>query len=369
MEQSNTAEMIVILSSGLASPLRRKIRDRLESHGATVIPVEGEGRHYFQVSGEIAALQTLAIGHWPGVEKCVVVGQPSTHWAASTTSATRSVTVGSTIVGGGALTIIAGPCAVEDPQRTLRIAEAVADSGADLFRGGAFKPRTSPYAFQGLGEAALPILADVSRQHQLGIVTEVLDPREVERVSSVADMLQVGSRNMHNYSLLKELGQGMTPVLLKRGFASTIDELLMAAEYILGAGNPNVVLCERGIRCGAGTRNVVLDLGAIPELKKRCNLPVVVDPSHGSGEAYRVAALARAAAAAGADGILIEVHDRPEEALSDGRQALTPAQFSDLVPILRRLHSSATDFPGPDCEKFESQISDEIVGASSGEDR
>ena len=215
-------------------------------------------------------------------------------------------------MGGGGFAIIAGPCAVEEEERTLRLAASVASSGAQLFRGGAFKPRTSPYAFQGMGEKGLKILERAREETGLGIVTEILDPRDVEKVSESADLLQVGSRNMHNYSLLKELGQIRAPILLKRGFSSTSEELMLAAEYILSGGNTNVILCERGIRCAAASRQVVLDLGIVPELKKKTHLPVVVDPSHGSAEAYRVPALAKAAVAAGADGLLVEVHDQPE---------------------------------------------------------
>lgn len=354
-------EMIVVLRSGLEAPLRRKIRQRLESHGAIISQIEATSRYYFELRGEIAAIETLAVDSWPGVEKVVVVGDSSDHWAIDRSRPVQPIQVGSTLIGPGSFCIIAGPCAVEDEQRTLRIAASVAAAGADLFRGGAYKPRTSPYAFQGLGELAYPVLESAREETGLGIVTEVLDPREVESISGIADMLQVGSRNMHNYSLLKELGQTSVPVLLKRGFASTTDELLLAAEYILSAGNPNVILCERGIRCGAASREVVLDLGAVPELHQRTHLPVLVDPSHGSGESYRVGALARAAVAAGADGVLIEVHEQPEEALSDGRQALTPEQFAELVPVLRQIRALTQ----PDGEL----IPEEIVSVSGGEDR
>jgi 3-deoxy-7-phosphoheptulonate synthase len=228
-------EMIVALAPGLAATRRRRIREKLESVGAIVSMVEGSERHYFELRGEIAALQTLSIDSWPGVAKVMVLGESAMHWAPDKAMDCAPIQVGNHAVGVGELTIIAGPCAIEEEERALRIAERVGATGADLFRGGAYKPRTSPYAFQGLGADALPILEQVRHQTGLGIITEVLDARDVERVSQVADMLQVGSRNMHNYSLLKELGQASTPVLLKRGFASTIDEWLMAAEYILNA--------------------------------------------------------------------------------------------------------------------------------------
>jgi 3-deoxy-7-phosphoheptulonate synthase len=356
-------EMIVALAPGLAATRRRRIREKLESVGAIVSMVEGSERHYFELRGEIAALQTLSIDSWPGVAKVMVLGESAMHWAPDKAMDCAPIQVGNHAVGVGELTIIAGPCAIEEEERALRIAERVGATGADLFRGGAYKPRTSPYAFQGLGADALPILEQVRHQTGLGIITEVLDARDVERVSQVADMLQVGSRNMHNYSLLKELGQASTPVLLKRGFASTIDEWLMAAEYILSGGNSMVVLCERGIRCGAASRKVVLDLGAISELKQRTHLPVFVDPSHGSGEAYRVPSLARAAVAAGADGLLIEVHDQPWEALSDGRQALTLEQFDQLVPELRSIRTALGE------TETATEYSEHVVETSSGEER
>ncbi|MEE2888934.1 MAG: 3-deoxy-7-phosphoheptulonate synthase [Planctomycetota bacterium] len=352
--------LVVILCPGLAGPLRRKIKDRLESFGGEVTAVEGTGRFYLEVRGEVAAIQSLVVESWPGVEKVVSLGGEFLHTAADPDRVPEGVNVGSVCIGTGTFSIIAGPCAVEDEQRAVRIASSVAADGADLFRGGAYKPRTSPYAFQGLGDAALQILQKVRAECGLGIVTEVLDPRDVENIAGIADMLQVGSRNMHNYSLLKELGQTSIPILLKRGFASSIDEFLMAAEYILSGGNSNVVLCERGIRCTTATNNVVLDLGSIPELKKRTHLPVLVDPSHGSGDSYRVPALARAAATVGADGILVEVHEKPEEALSDGAQALTLDQFGELVPQLREI-----------CELLEghgSGVPDDLVSTPGGED-
>ena len=341
---SQEPSLLIALEVGLAATFRRRIRDRLNSHGVEAMLVEGQGRNYLEVHGDVEPLRTLALDSWKGIEKAMFLGTAHRHVGRKAHDGnhggTQAVQVGDVTVGGDRLTLIAGPCAVEEEERTLRLAASVASSGARLFRGGAFKPRTSPYAFQGLGEKGLQILDRARKETGLGIVTEILDPRDVEKVSEVADLLQVGSRNMHNYSLLKELGQTRTPILLKRGFSSTSEEFLLAAEYILSGGNPHVILCERGIRCAAASRQVVLDLGIVPELKKKTHLPVVVDPSHGSAEAYRVPALARAAVAAGADGLLLEVHDQPEEALSDGRQALSPEEFKQLVPVLNGLHDS-----------------------------
>lgn len=245
------------------------------------------------------------------------------------------VRVGPAVFGGPALTLVAGPCAVEDEPGLLRIARAVAAAGAGLLRGGAFKPRTSPHDFQGLGAQGLALLARAREATGLPFVTEVLDPRDVELVARHADMLQIGSRSVQNFPLLKEAGASGKPLLLKRGMMTTLYEWLCAAEYALETGNGQIVLCERGIRTFEGSTRNTLDLGAVAVLKPRTHLPVIVDPSHAAGDAAYVAALARAAVAAGADGLLVEVHDRPEQALSDGQQSLTPAAFARLAADCR----------------------------------
>lgn len=240
-------------------------------------------------------------------------------------------------IGGDAFVVMAGPCAVETRELLLAAAEAVAAAGAAVLRGGAFKPRTSPKSFQGLGEAGLRLLEEASQHTGLPVVTEVMDPRDVDLVARHAAILQVGSRNMQNFPLLREVGRQRKPVLLKRGAAATLDELLLAADYILQEGNENVVLCERGVRGFDPSTRYVLDLAAVPVLRQRSPLPIVVDPSHGTGDASLVPAMAKAAVAAGADGLLIEVHAAPEQALCDGKQALRPADFSQLMAELRRL--------------------------------
>lgn len=239
--------------------------------------------------------------------------------------------------GGGDLSIIAGPCAVEDEERLVGVARAVAERGATLLRGGAYKPRTSPYSFQGLGPGGLRMLDVARRETGLGIVTEVLDPRDVEAVAEVADVVQVGARSMANYALLKELGTIRKPVLLKRGFGATVDELLGAAEYVLAGGNGDVVLCERGVRGFDRVTRNLLDVGAVAHLRAATHLPVVVDPSHAAGRADLVRALARAGVVAGADGLMIEVHPAPAEVHSDGRQAIDLAEFERLVADTRAL--------------------------------
>lgn len=239
--------------------------------------------------------------------------------------------------GGDGFVVMAGPCAVETREQLLVTAEAVLHAGAGMLRGGAFKPRTSPRSFQGLGQFGLELLAEAARLTGLPVVTEVLDVRELDLVAAHASMLQVGSRNMQNFPLLKELGKLHKPVLLKRGAAATIDELLAAADYVLDGGNGDVVLCERGVRSFDGSTRYLLDLAAVPVLKERSELPVVVDPSHGTGHAALVSPMARAAVAVGADGLLIEVHPQPEQALCDGPQALRPTDFVILMAELRRL--------------------------------
>ena len=240
-------------------------------------------------------------------------------------------------IGGGHLGMIAGPCSVEEPERMFRIAESVCKSGANLFRGGAFKPRTSPYAFQGMGEEGLRLLREVGDRFQIPIVTEVTDPRLVDLVSEYADMLQVGARNMQNFALLTEVGKSNRPVLLKRGMSATINDLLMCAEYILSQGNSNVVLCERGIKSfDPATRNL-FDVAAVPAVQSLSHLPIIVDPSHATGRPDLIPPCALAGLAAGADGVHIEVHDCPEVAKSDGPQALLPEQYDELASQMKSL--------------------------------
>jgi 3-deoxy-7-phosphoheptulonate synthase len=247
------------------------------------------------------------------------------------------VRVGDVEIGGDELTIIAGPCAVESRDQALTIAASVSRLGIKLFRGGAFKPRTSPYSFHGLGEAGLRMLAEVRERFGLRIVTEAIDQECVELVEEYADVIQIGARNMQNFSLLRRVGQSRKPVLLKRGLAATLEEFLLAAEYILVQGNPNVILCERGVRTFGQHTRFTLDLAVVPALQQCTHLPIIVDPSHGTGSSDKVIPMARAGVAVGADGIMVEVHHQPERALSDGQQALTPAQFQQMVDEVRQI--------------------------------
>jgi 3-deoxy-7-phosphoheptulonate synthase len=248
------------------------------------------------------------------------------------------VKVGNATIGGSELAIIAGPCAIENEKQVMSTAEAVSKSGARFFRGGAFKPRTSPYAFQGLGVDGLKMLASVRDQFGLNIVTEAMDEHGIDAVAEYGDCIQIGARNMQNFSLLRYAGQMRKPILLKRGLSATLNELLLAAEYIMAEGNYDVILCERGIRTFADHARNTMDLSIIPAVHRLTHLPIIVDPSHGTGHNYMVTPLARAGVAVGADGLIIEVHPCPEEALCDGAQALTPAQYIDLVNQVRAIH-------------------------------
>jgi 3-deoxy-7-phosphoheptulonate synthase len=280
--------------------------------------------------GRLAAL--------PGVESVTPVSKPFKLTSREFHPADTVVRVAGTTIGGGSLTVMAGPCSVESRDQLLLTADAVAAAGATILRGGAFKPRTSPYSFQGLGLEGLRILAEARERTGLPIITEVMEPANVVAVAEHADILQVGARNMQNYSLLMAVGGTDRPVMLKRGLAATIEEWLMAAEYIVSSGNPQVILCERGIRTFETYTRNTLDLAAVPLLHRLTHLPVVVDPSHATGKRWLVRAMALAAVAAGADGIMVEVHPSPDDALSDGEQSLTREQFAELAPLLRQVH-------------------------------
>ncbi len=324
--------MIIITKPDISDDELDHIRERVESAGLHTHLSRGEHRTIIGCIGDEAKLHELPLRSIPGVESVMAVLKPYK-------LASREFSVNRTIVrigerasiGGEALTVIAGPCSVENRAMLRETAEAVKSSGATILRGGAFKPRSSPYSFQGLGREALELLVEVRAETGLPVVTEVLDTRDVDLVAEHADMLQVGARNMQNYALLAELGRVQRPVLLKRGLSGTITELLMAAEYIMAHGNHAVVLCERGIRTFERATRNTLDVSAIPVLKRETHLPVIVDPSHAGGDADLVAPLAFAAVAAGADGLIIEVHPDPENALSDGDQSLPPDRFAALM--------------------------------------
>ena len=298
----------------------------------------GATRTAIGVTGNRGAVEIARFENMPGVAEAIRVTKPYKLITRDLQPDATVVRIDGAEIGGGELAMIAGPCAIESREQAFAVAESVQRSGARFFRGGAFKPRTSPYEFSGLGEEALKILQEVREHFGLKIVTEALDVTGVELVERYADMIQIGARNMQNFSLLKRAGRSRLPVLLKRGMAATIDEWLLAAEYIMGEGNYNVVLCERGVRTFAQHTRNTLDLAAVPAVRRISHLPVIVDASHATGRNYMVAPLARAGVAAGADGVLVEVHDNPDVALCDAAQALTIREYEEMAHQLRAIH-------------------------------
>ncbi len=323
--------MIIVLKPGHRDEDRRQLVHTLRALGLSVHESEGEKRTLIGAIGDEDVLRDLPLASMPGVEQVIPILKPYKLVGREFKPDPTSVDVGGVRVGGPAVQVIAGPCSIEDRQLLLETAHAIREAGATLLRGGAFKPRSSPYAFQGLGEKGLELLAEAREATGLPVVTELMDPRDTVLVAKYADVVQIGARNMHNFRLLKEVGNLTKPVLIKRGLAATLKEWLMSAEYVASQGNHRIILCERGIRTfETATRNT-LDVSAVPVLKQETHLPVVVDPSHAAGRYDLVEPLARAAVAAGADGLMIEVHARPEEALCDGNQSLKPERFARVV--------------------------------------
>lgn len=329
---------IIVLNPGATDKDLRHIIKKLEGRGLQVNISKGTERTIIGVIGDTSKIteeEENAIGIMTGVESVMRILKPYKLASRDFQSDSTKINIRGQIIGGTKIHVIAGPCAVENRTILMSIAEKVKDAGATFIRGGAFKPRSSPYSFQGLGEEGLKYLAAVRKKTGLPVVTELMDPRDMAVIAKYADIIQIGARNMQNFRLLLEVGTVRKPVLLKRGLSATIKEWLMAAEYIMSRGNQNVILCERGIRTfETATRNT-LDLSAVPVLKKLTHLPVVVDPSHGVGKWDLVAPMAKAAVAAGADGLIIEVHTNPEEALSDGEQSLRPNDFKKLMKELK----------------------------------
>src|SRR5260370_11139163 len=329
--------MIIVLRPNSTDAKIDHVLERIAEVGLKPHLSKGEQRTIIGVIGDENKLQAEPLSAIPGVEQVLPILKPFKLASREFHKQDTVVMVGKVRVGGGAMAMIAGPCAVESAAVLDEIAGRVKAAGANILRGGAFKPRTSPYSFQGLGEEGLKILRDVGRKHGLPVVTEVMDPRQVELVHRYADMFQVGARNMQNFDLLKEVGQTRKPVLLKRGMSATVKDLLMSAEYILAEGNPNVVLCERGVRSFEDSTRNMLDMSAVPNVQGLSHLPIIVDPSHATGRPDLIPAMARAAVVAGADGAHIEVHSCPEKALSDGPQALLPVPYAALVKELTQL--------------------------------
>lgn len=329
--------MIIVLKPDATEENLQAILEKLKSLGLTGHVSKGEFRTIIGAIGDETLLQNLPLEAFPGVEKVMPILQPYKLASREFKPADTVIKIDGQEIGGQKLQVIAGPCAVEDRELLFEIAFQVKESGANFLRGGAFKPRTSPYSFQGLEEKGLKYLAEARERTGLLIVTELMDPREIDLVKEYADVIQIGARNMQNFRLLKEVGSQDKPVVLKRALSGTVKDLLLSAEYILSEGNHRVILCERGIRTFENFTRNTLDLSAVPVIKSLSHLPIIVDPSHGVGKWKFVPPMAKAAIAAGADGLLVEVHPYPDKAFSDGPQSLLPYRFNELMIDLAKI--------------------------------
>jgi 3-deoxy-7-phosphoheptulonate synthase len=331
--------MLVVMKAHATEQEVRSVCDKIESLGYRAHAMPGAQRTAIGITGNKGEVEQGTIEEMPGVQEVIKVSKPYK-------LVSRDVKEDNTVVrfpgttatiGGAGLAIVAGPCAIESREQAFAVAERVHRAGAQFFRGGAYKPRTSPYSFQGLGEEGLKIMAEIREQYGMKIITEAIDNESLDLVEEYADMIQIGARNMQNFSLLKRAGRAKKPVLLKRGMSATLEEFLMAAEYILSEGNYNVALCERGVRTFADHTRNTLDLSLIPAVQRLSHLPIFVDPSHGTGKRNKVTPLSRAAVAVGADGLMVEVHNNPDQAMSDGPQSLFPDQFDELMKQVRQI--------------------------------
>jgi len=331
--------MLVVMQAQATDDQIRAVCEKVEALGYRAHPMPGAQRTAVGITGNRGEVEAGTLEEMPGVQELIRVSKP---YKLSSRDAKPDNTIitfpGSSVtIGGSDLAIIAGPCGIESREQAFAIAERVARAGAQFFRGGAYKPRTSPYSFQGLGEEGLRILSEIRDQFGLLIVTEAVDYESLDLVDRYSDVIQIGARNMQNFSLLKRAGRARKPVLLKRGIAATLEEFLMAAEYVMSEGNYNVILCERGVRTFADHTRNTLDLSVVPAVQRLSHLPIIVDPSHGTGKRNKVTPLSRAAVAVGADGLIIEVHHDPDRALSDGMQSLYPDQFDALMGQVRQI--------------------------------
>jgi 3-deoxy-7-phosphoheptulonate synthase len=337
--------MLIVMKAGATDGQVEAVVRVIEELGLRAHPMPGASRTAIGITGNAGAVDPSHFENLPGVSEAVRVSKPYKLVTLDLRADKTVIKVGDATIGGEELAIIAGPCAIESREQAFVVAEAVRRSGAKFFRGGAFKPRTSPYAFQGLGEDGLKILEEIRETFGLRIVTEALDAAGVDLVERYADVIQIGARSMQNFTLLRRVGRSRMPVLLKRGLSATLDEWLLAAEYIMAEGNYQVIMCERGIRTFAQHTRNTLDLSAVPAVRRISHLPVIVDPSHGTGKNYMVTPLARAGVAVGADGLIIEVHSQPDHALCDGAQALTLEQYEQLVSEVRAIHEVIAPAP------------------------
>jgi 3-deoxy-7-phosphoheptulonate synthase len=333
--------MLVVMQSQATAEQIRAVCDRVESLGYKAHPIPGSGRTAIGITGNTGTVDIASVESMPGVIECIPVSKPyklvSRDVKVENTVVRIGTRLGDVIFGGTDVAMVAGPCAIESREQAFQIAKHVKAAGVRLFRGGAYKPRTSPYSFQGLGEPGMKILAEVRDEFGLGIVTEAIDNESLDLVEKYADVIQIGARNMQNFSLLKRAGRSQKPVLLKRGMSATLDEFLMAAEYLMSEGNYNVILCERGVRTFSDYTRNTLDLSIVPAVQRRSHLPIVVDPSHGTGRRNKVLPLSRAAVAVGSNGLLVEVHHDPDHALSDGPQSILPEELKQLILEVRQI--------------------------------
>src|SRR5213079_594534 len=337
MSANGSPELLIVMGAAATADQTEHVLARLQEAGVSARVQRGREATVIGAIGDRELLATLPVEGYPGVEQVVPIIKPYRLVARELAADPTVIDVDGRRVGDTYFGLIAGPCSVETREQTLATARAVAAAGATMLRGGAFKPRTSPYTFQGLGAEALEILKEAREETGLPIVTELMDPRHVEEVVEATDVIQIGARNMQNFLLLSEIGRVHKPVLLKRGPSASVEELLMAAEYVAKEGNEQIILCERGIKTFETATRFTLDLGAVAVLKHEMHLPVIVDPSHAAGRRDLVLPLARAAAAVGADGIIVETHPRPEEALSDAAQQIPTADFADFVGEVRKI--------------------------------
>ena len=335
--------MLIVMRRDAGEEQVQTVISALEANGYKARPIPGGDRVSIAVLFNKEPVDPAWAQELPGVKEAIPVTRPFKLVSRETKPEDTVVTVGDVRIGSQGMAIIAGPCAIEDEDRAMRIAEQVSAAGAHLFRGGAFKPRTSPYSFQGLGEGGLKILEKVRESFGMPVVTEVMDLECFDMVEAYADIVQIGTRNMQNFSLLRRAGQSSRPVLLKRGMSATVDEWLMAAEYIMAEGNPDVILCERGVRTFVRHSRNTLDFSAIPVVQRESHLPIIVDPSHAAGFRDQVMPLARAAAAVSAHGVMVEVHNEPEKARSDGVQSLYPHQFETLCKQMRAIYDIVSE--------------------------
>jgi 3-deoxy-7-phosphoheptulonate synthase len=330
--------MLVVMKAHATEADIEAVCERIQKAGFRAHAIPGAQRTAIGITGNQGAVE-LGLEEMDGVAEVIRVSKPYKLVSRDAKDSNTVITFprSSATIGGTELAVVAGPCSIENREQAFAVAERVANAGARFFRGGAYKPRTSPYAFQGLGEEALKIMAEIRDRFGLVIITEAVDNESLELVEKYGDMIQIGARNMQNFSLLKRAGRAKKPVLLKRGIAATLEELLMAAEYIMSEGNYQVALCERGVRTFADHTRNTLDLSVVPAVQRLSHLPILVDPSHGTGKRNKVTPLSRAAVAVGADGLMIEVHNDPDRALSDGPQSLFPDQFDQLMEEVRQI--------------------------------